>query len=158
MLDAGCGDGVQSHVFLSYFHRCKIIAIDVRKSNIIEAIRYNKQFHGRFQALIADYHNLPFLNDSFDLVILGFSLHESENKVTVLKEAHRVLKPRGIILIIDYQLAAPTYWISPGKKISPHELLQVVKQHLPKTTARIVHSTKRIHITKVTKHATKDLK
>lgn len=49
-----------------------------------------------------DYHNLSrFGTDSFDLVYAIEALSYSQHKDTVLKEAKRILRPSGLLIIID---------------------------------------------------------
>jgi SAM-dependent methyltransferase len=49
--------------------------------------------------LVLDICNLPFENDQFDLVVLTEVLEHIENPTTVIKEAHRILKRGGSVLI-----------------------------------------------------------
>jgi len=44
---------------------------------------------------------LPFGDDSFDLVVSAFDLHSWVDPLRVLSEIRRVLKPRGRIVILD---------------------------------------------------------
>lgn len=48
-----------------------------------------------------DMHELPFANDSFDTVLLDQVLTLSERPREVLKEASRVLRPEGRLLVLD---------------------------------------------------------
>ncbi len=45
--------------------------------------------------------HLPYKNNSFDTVLIAAALDHCINPLKVLKEAHRVLKPSGTILIIQ---------------------------------------------------------
>ncbi len=152
VLDVGCGDGVQSFVFLERFQQCKVIGIDVDEYVVLEAMKNNGLFHDRFQGLIGDFHELPFLSGLFDLILFGFSLHETKNKIKALKEAWKVLKHRGIIFIMDYQVQSPTYWIPLELKISPAALLQLIRKHLSSAAESLIFSNERFYIIKVTKH------
>jgi len=49
--------------------------------------------------VIADARNIPLPDNSFDTVIMGELLEHVFDPAVVLKEAHRLLKPNGIILI-----------------------------------------------------------
>lgn len=55
--------------------------------------------------IVGDAHELPFPNQSFDLVTLFMVLEHLENPPKVLSEINRVLKPKGILLLTTVQ-----YW------------------------------------------------
>jgi demethylmenaquinone methyltransferase/2-methoxy-6-polyprenyl-1,4-benzoquinol methylase len=46
--------------------------------------------------------NLPYQNNVFDLVTVGFGLRNFTNKLNGLKEMKRVLKPGGVLLILEF--------------------------------------------------------
>lgn len=48
----------------------------------------------------ADFHKLDFPADHFDFVVCSAVLHHAVNMVTVLREAHRVLRPAGQFVAI----------------------------------------------------------
>lgn len=50
---------------------------------------------------------LPFAPRSFDCVSIGFGLRNVTHKQTALEELHRVLKPGGVALILDFSKVAP---------------------------------------------------
>ena len=45
---------------------------------------------------------LPFDDNSFDIITMGFGLRNIENREQVLKEIYRVLKPNGEFLQLDF--------------------------------------------------------
>src|SRR5690625_4906434 len=44
---------------------------------------------------------LPFEDNSFDYVTIGFGLRNVPDYLTVLKELHRVVKPQGIVVCLE---------------------------------------------------------
>lgn len=52
-----------------------------------------------------------FDDESFDVVILSFALHEKEREEAkaILKEAHRILAPEGTLLVVDYRFDDRTW-------------------------------------------------
>lgn len=51
--------------------------------------------------LIADAALLPFKNNSFDAVLVGFGVRNFPNKLVGLNEMHRVLRPSGLVCILE---------------------------------------------------------
>jgi len=58
--------------------------------------------------LVCDAEKLPFADNSFDLVSVAFGLRNMTHKDLALAEMHRVLKPRGRLLVLEFsRVAAP---------------------------------------------------
>lgn len=59
-----------------------------------------------------DAHNLPFDDESFDTVICTYSLCNIPDPQRAVNEMKRVLKPTGMLILIDHIRAAnkPVYW------------------------------------------------
>lgn len=78
-------------------------------SQLIEASRISHRFclhpHTRQDnppGALADFHQLPLPDDSMDLVLLHHSLEFSQYPHQVLREASRVLMPRGLLVIVVF--------------------------------------------------------
>ena len=52
--------------------------------------------------LVCDAERLPFANDRFDLVSVAFGLRNMTHKELALAEMHRVLKPGGKLLVLEF--------------------------------------------------------
>ncbi len=66
-----------------------------------------------FRVEIGDAENLDFLENTFDSVMVSFGARNFENLNQGLKEIHRVLKPNGKLIILEF--SKPTW--SPFKEI-----------------------------------------
>ena len=66
---------------------------------------------GNVECIVADAESLPFEDNSFDCVTIGFGLRNVTDKAAALKSMHRVLKPGGQLLVLEF--SAPT---APGLK------------------------------------------
>ncbi len=55
---------------------------------------------------IGDATNISFLDDSFDAVTIAFGIRNVENLRKSLREMHRVLKPGGRAVILEFSLPA----------------------------------------------------
>ncbi|VVC76868.1 Ubiquinone/menaquinone biosynthesis C-methyltransferase UbiE [Aquicella siphonis] len=57
---------------------------------------------GNIDFIQADAENLPFVDHYFDCVTIAFGLRNVTDKVTAMKSMHRVLKPGGKLLILEF--------------------------------------------------------
>ncbi len=55
----------------------------------------------------ADMYNLPLAERGYDAVVLQMVLHYAEDPAAVLAEAARVLRPAGVLLVVDLAPHAP---------------------------------------------------
>src|ERR1700690_2503552 len=63
------------------------------------------------QCIVADAERLPFADDSFDCVTIGFGLRNVTDKAAALRSMHRVLKPGGQLLVLEFSTP-----VAPGLK------------------------------------------
>ena len=62
----------------------------------------NENFFQNCSFTLASGESLPYKDDTFDLVSVGFGLRNFSNKEQGLKEMKRVLKPGGVLLILEF--------------------------------------------------------
>ena len=62
----------------------------------------NENFFHNCSFALASGESLPYQNQTFDLVTVGFGLRNFTDKERGLKEMRRVLKPNGVILILEF--------------------------------------------------------
>ena len=62
----------------------------------------NENFFQNCSFTLASGESLPYKDDTFDLVSVGFGLRNFTNKEQGLKEMKRVLKPGGVLLILEF--------------------------------------------------------
>ncbi len=94
ILDVGTGSGK-----VLKFLKGKKYGIDISKE-MIKIAKTKTDAH----LIISDAHNLPFKDESFDTITLAFVYRNLIDRKKFLKEAHRVLKKDGILLILDFSL------------------------------------------------------
>jgi demethylmenaquinone methyltransferase/2-methoxy-6-polyprenyl-1,4-benzoquinol methylase len=68
-------------------------------------------FAANAECLVADAERLPFADDSFDCVTIGFGLRNVTDKAAALQAMHRVLKPGGQLLVLEFSTP-----VAPGLK------------------------------------------
>ncbi len=94
ILELGCGTGLLWKSIYKNFPDSEITLTDYSENMIREAQKNLSDYNFSFQKV--DYHNIPFGDNSFDLVISNHNLYHAENLDQVLGEIKRVLKPKGM--------------------------------------------------------------
>lgn len=94
ILELGCGTGVLWKSLYNNFKDVDIYLTD-RSENMIKKSKENLSKFDINYAMV-DYHQIPFNNNNFDIVISNHNLYHAENIEKVLKEIKIVLKPKGI--------------------------------------------------------------
>jgi demethylmenaquinone methyltransferase / 2-methoxy-6-polyprenyl-1,4-benzoquinol methylase len=57
---------------------------------------------GNVECLVADAERLPFGDNSFDCITMGFGLRNVTDKAAALRSMYRVLKPGGQLLVLEF--------------------------------------------------------
>lgn len=102
ILDLGCGIGGPSRMLASEFG-CKITGIDITEEFIHTAILLTKLvgLDHLVQYIHADALNMPFENESFDVVWTQHVQMNIRNKEKLYSEINRVLDSGGLIIYYD---------------------------------------------------------
>jgi len=102
ILDIGCGRGMQDVIFTKYTN-ADIYAIDINPNNIKECNKLAKKhkIQDKLNYITADACNLPFDNDSFDVVVSLESAFHYPSRETFINEVKRVLRPGGCFILGD---------------------------------------------------------
>jgi demethylmenaquinone methyltransferase/2-methoxy-6-polyprenyl-1,4-benzoquinol methylase len=82
----------------------KITGIDISQGMIdvgIEKIK-KKKLTDKVKLLLGDAEKLPFSDNSFDAITVGFGVRNFENLEKGLSEMYRVLKPGGTCLVLEF--------------------------------------------------------
>ncbi|MGM0498231.1 MAG: class I SAM-dependent methyltransferase [Bacteroidota bacterium] len=107
IIDICCGTGNQLKSLRKRGYK-NITGIDISHSMLKQSEK--GQIKGTCQN--QDAAALKFETDSFDAGIIGFALHEKsiDTAKKILKEAKRVLKPNGSLIILDYNQEQKVPW------------------------------------------------
>jgi demethylmenaquinone methyltransferase/2-methoxy-6-polyprenyl-1,4-benzoquinol methylase len=62
----------------------------------------NENFFQNCSFALASGENLPYQDKIFDLITVGFGLRNFTDKMKGLKEMKRVLKPNGVLLVLEF--------------------------------------------------------
>ena len=81
----------------------KIVGLDISPGMLAigkDKVKENK-LQDSIEMVIGDSENLPFENNSFDAITVAFGVRNFENLEKGLREINRVLKPKGIFVVLE---------------------------------------------------------
>jgi ubiquinone/menaquinone biosynthesis C-methylase UbiE len=94
ILDLGCGTGNAASRLLEIMS-CKIIGVDmsshmlkIAKEKSLQVIRTD-----------IDKHRLPFMDNSFDMIITFYAIHQMSNLASLFSECNRILHDGELIIL-----------------------------------------------------------
>ena len=110
VLDAGCGIG-DSTLWLARERGAYAIGASVVRSQVVRAQRLARArgLSGRATFLLADYTRTPLGDASVDVVWALESLCHAPDKAAFYREAARILRPGGRLVIAEYVRAARSF-------------------------------------------------
>ncbi len=101
LLDIGCGTGESRKIYIDHIE--DYTGIDLSSASI----KFAEERFPDSNWSVANACELPYENDSFDVVAFSSVLHHIDDFETALKQAYRVLKPGGIVFAFDPNLFHP---------------------------------------------------
>jgi tocopherol O-methyltransferase len=110
ILDAGCGVGGSS-IWLAKHYPVQVYGITLVPQQRDLASRYARK-HGvadRVEFSLQDYTKTEFKEETFDLIWATESLVHAEDKRAFFREAYRILKPGGSVVLTEYLRREPPY-------------------------------------------------
>lgn len=102
LLEIGAGNGAH----FKYYRNHGVTAIDSSRGMLLKAARHR---HGNIQLLHMNGESLLFPGESFDYVVLSHVIAVVADPGKLLAEAHRVLKPKGKVFILNH--FTPDNWL-----------------------------------------------
>ena len=116
VLDAGCGAGYGCAILLDA-GAARCVGVDISP----EAVEAASESHGEREGIefvVGDVGQLPFADDSFDLVTCFETIEHVEAQERVVAELARVLRPGGLLVISSPNRSE----YPPGNPFHVHEL------------------------------------
>jgi ubiquinone/menaquinone biosynthesis C-methylase UbiE len=125
MIDLGTGPGDIPLLVCAETQDTSVLGVDLAESMlaIAEVRRELSPFAGRIEYRLADVKELEYDDDTFDTVFSNTILHHIPDPLPFLREARRVLRPGGVLLIRD--LFRPS---------SPSEVARLLELHAADAT------------------------
>jgi len=101
VLDLGCGDCELVH-YLADTYGQQVIGVDVSGESFPSYQDIAKK-DKNIRCIRKDAAQLSFMrNETVDAVVMSWALHEMKYPQAVLQEAHRVLRPGGKVLVVEF--------------------------------------------------------
>ena len=102
LLDLGAGNGWLSH--RAALAGCEAVALDIRDDDV-DGLGAAAAFLGesgmRLERVVASFEMLPLSAEGFDVVVFNAALHYATDLGLVLREARRVTRPGGRMVVLD---------------------------------------------------------
>lgn len=98
-VDVGCGSGQGTVVLAKHF--ASVVGTDVSPAQMEMALQHSKRPNITYRQCVAE--ELPFADSSVDLITAMSALHWFD-RPRFLQEAHRVLKPRGCLAVLNFAI------------------------------------------------------
>ena len=107
--DLGIGDGLLTLMLAEVAE--SVTAVDL-SSEMLDALNQRASRRGikNIETVEGEIEDLPLEDGSFDVVVLSQALHHARVPAAALKEAHRITRPGGRVLVIDL-LAHTEEWV-----------------------------------------------
>ena len=104
VLDIASGTGDIPKILLSKHNTIEVHMTDINASMLSNGYKraVNENFHSNTYFSVASGELLPYKDNSFDLITVGFGLRNFTNKEDGLKEMRRCLKSNGVLLVLEF--------------------------------------------------------
>lgn len=96
--DIGCGTGNIAELLAPWVHH--VILVD-QADHMLEGAKVRLSAYPNVSFRHGTTDALPVDNASLDIAVLSLVLHHTDSPVETLREARRILKPNGRVLVID---------------------------------------------------------
>jgi demethylmenaquinone methyltransferase/2-methoxy-6-polyprenyl-1,4-benzoquinol methylase len=104
ILDVATGTGDFAFEALSILKPKKIVGVDISQGmlDIAKQKIAKRNLADKFEVKLGDSEKLPFEADEFDAVTVAYGVRNFENLETGLANIHRVLKPGGKAVVLEF--------------------------------------------------------
>ena len=137
VLDLGCG-ACELVRYLAHTYSQHVTGVDISSADFPKRPRSSR--NARIRCVRKDATHLDFAADeSVDAVVVMWALHEMKHAKRILREARRVLRPGGEILIVEFPRDSLAQRLWDEDYYSPEELGAMLdKAGYQETTVRLI--------------------
>ena len=103
ILDIGCSFGICTEYLQKHYEESIITGVDLSPYFLAIASLRNNIISNNISYIHANAEQMPFKNESYDKTFIQYLFHEMPKCaiINVINEAYRILKPGGILTIVD---------------------------------------------------------
>ncbi|MGH1288212.1 class I SAM-dependent methyltransferase [Bacillus toyonensis] len=136
IIDIGCGGGIYTKE-LALMGAQNVVGLDF-STEILQAAKENCSDFPNISFIHGDAHSIPYPNETFDIVISRAVIHHLQDIPTFLREASRILKKNGLLILQDRTIEDCTIPGSPEHirgyffSVFP-KLIEIESKRRPKT-------------------------
>jgi len=123
LLDIGCGIGYFSIPAANILNQGKVIGIDIMPE-MIDIAKEKAVNISNIEFIKSEEYSFPIQDASIDYIFISNVIHEIENKTKYFNEIRRVLKPNGLLCIIDWEKKETEMGPSINDRISKEEMIK----------------------------------
>lgn len=98
LLDVGCGPGWFLKDLIKTFRNIDFTGCDLSERMVYHA---KNNLSPKVNIVVGDAQNLPFADNSFDIITSTLAFHHFPKPDKAISEFHRVLKPNGVMIVAD---------------------------------------------------------
>ncbi len=104
LADIGCGSGFFTVAAARLYPQTRILAID-HQQDMLDFVRERAQEArlGNVETVLSQATHLPFADGSLDAVLMSNVFHDIPERDAMRDEVHRVLRPGGVYLLIEWE-------------------------------------------------------
>ena len=100
VLEIGCGSGIFCHMIKTFLPHTAVTGLDRDQGHVEYAINKSKELDLNCRFMVGDALNLPFEDNLFD-TCTSHTVVEHVETSKFISEQHRVLKPGGVISVLQ---------------------------------------------------------
>jgi len=108
LLDVGCGTGPMIELLTEEYPDRHYVGMDLTPKMIEVA---NAKGLKNAEFIVGDSEDMPFENESFDVLICANSFHHYPDPQKFFNEVKRVLRPNGVLVLRDYTSYPFVIWL-----------------------------------------------
>ena len=128
LVDIGAGNGYFTLPALKKVGKDgTIIAVDIEPKMLKDLERKIPAKTNNVRLLQAPAEKIPLPDAIADQALMALVLHEVDNKTAALREAHRLLKPAGLLAVMEWEKIKPPPGPPRSERISPAQLRKLTR-------------------------------
>lgn len=97
ILDLGCGTGLFSHKLSKMYPKSVVVSVDI-SMGMLQETKKKQSWFKKWPLVNANMQNLPFANQTFDLIFANQVIHWSSSLGALFRELNRIMNANGCLM------------------------------------------------------------